>query len=182
MVCPRCIRAVGQVLQDAGLEAQTIHLGEVVLKNPATPAQMTFLRQALTREGFELLDDENSRLVEQIKTLIISEIHHGADKKTASMNFSDFLSAQTGHHYSQLSKLFSAVEGATIEKYIIAQKIERVKELLVYGELSLGEIAWETGYSSSQHLSRQFHQITGITPSQFKQERGGTARKSLDQL
>ncbi|MFN0175456.1 MAG: helix-turn-helix domain-containing protein [Saprospiraceae bacterium] len=180
MVCPRCLRTVERLLGEAGLEAKNVQLGEAEFAASPNQAQLAALRQSLESEGFELLDDRNSQLVTQIKSLIINEIHHAADKKPAAMNFSDFLARETGHEYSQLSKLFSSVEGLTIEKYIIAQKIERVKELLAYGQLSLGEIAWQTGYSSSHHLSNQFRQVTGLTPSQFKAEHGRHGRKTLD--
>ncbi len=180
MVCPRCIRTVGRLLAEAGLVVQNLRLGEAELAASPSPLQLAALRQSLEAEGFELLDDRNSQLVAQIKTLVVNEIHHAAGKKPAAMNFSDFLSREAGHEYSQLSKLFSAVEGVTIEKYIIAQKTERVKELLVYDELSLGEIAWQTGYSSTQHLSNQFRQVTGLTPTQFKAEHGRQGRKPLD--
>jgi AraC-like DNA-binding protein len=143
---------------------------------------LSAVEQGLEAEGFQLLNDRNSRKVEQIKNLIVNEIHHASGKKPSTMNFSDFLTREISHDYSQLSKLFSAVEGITIEKYVIAQKIERVKELLVYNELSLSEIAWQMEYSSPQHLSRQFRQVTGLTPSQFKYEHQRHERKSLDAL
>lgn len=182
MVCLRCIRSVGRILADMGLAVQHIRLGEVELADSPTATQLDSLRHALETEGFELLDDQNKRLVTEIKSLIINEIHHNASKKPEAMNFSDFLAKETGHEYSQLSKLFSAVEGLTIEKYIIAQKVERVKELLVYDELTLSEIAWTIGYSSSQHLSNQFRQVTGLTPTQFKGEHHKHGRKPLDEV
>ena len=180
MVCPRCIRSIERLLADQDLPVKNVELGEVELFAPPDAGQLAALRQNLEAEGFELLDDRNSRLVEQVKNLIVGEIHHAAGKKPETMNFSDFLARETGHEYSQLSKLFSAVEGVTIEKYLIAQRIERVKELLVYGEQTLSEIAWQTGYSSTQHLSKQFRQVTGTTPSQFKAERPVHGRKALD--
>lgn len=182
MVCPRCIRRVEHLLTEAGLDLKNVRLGEAELTASPTPIQLVALRNALEAEGFELLDDRNSRLVEEIKNLVVNEIHHAAGQKPETMNFSDFLAHETGHEYSQLSKLFSAVEGTTLEKYIIALKIERVKELLAYGELSLGEIAWQMGYSSSQHLSKQFHQVTGWTPTEFKAAHGRQGRKSLDDV
>ena len=180
MVCARCVRTVSRLLTEVGLEAQAVRLGEAELAASPAPAQLAALRQSLETEGFELLDDRSSQLVAQIKSLVVNEIHHASGKKPVAMNFSDFLARETGHEYSQLSKLFSAVEGVTIEKYIIAQKIERVKELLVYDELSFGEIAWQTGYSSTQHLSNQFRQVTGLTPTQFKAEHRRHGRKTLD--
>lgn len=182
MVCPRCIRSVEHLLAEAGLEAKNVQLGEAQLAASPGHAQLAALRLRLEAEGFELLDDRNSRLVEHIKNLIVNEVHHAAGKKPEMMTFSDFLARETGQEYSQISKLFSTVAGVTIEKYLIAQRIERVKELLVYGERTLGEIAWQTGYSSTQHLSKQFHQLTGITPTQFKATHGqhGYGRKTLD--
>ncbi len=182
MVCLRCIRSVSRMLAEMGLAVQHIRLGEVELADSPTATQLDSLRRSLEKEGFELLDDRNKRLVVEVKSLIINEIHHDLGKKPEAVNFSDFLAKETGHEYSQLSKLFSAVEGLTIEKYIIAQKIERVKELLVYDELSFGEIAWQTGYSSSQHLSNQFRQVTGLTPTQFKAEHRQHGRKPLDSV
>jgi len=180
MVCARCIRTVGRMLDESGIAFKNIQLGEAILTASPNPAQLVALRACLKLEGFELLDDRNSQLIAQIKGLVVNEIHHAAAKKPESLNYSDFLARETGHEYSQLSKLFSSVEGLTIEKYIIAQKIERVKELLVYGEHSFSEIAWQTGYSSTQHLSNQFRQVTGMTPTQFKAEHGQQGRKPLD--
>ena len=182
MVCPRCIRTVGRLLAEANLPVKNVQLGEAELAASPNAAQLARLRPALEAEGFELLDDLGSRLVERIKNLIVKEIHYAAGKKPEAMNFSDFLARETGHEYSAFSKLFSTVEGVTIEKYLIAQRIERVKELLVYNELTLGEIAWQTGYSSTQHLSNQFRQVTGTTPTRFKAERRRDGRKTLDTL
>lgn len=178
----RCIRSVSRMLADMDLAVQHIRLGELELADSPTATQLDSLRQALEKEGFELLDDRNKRLVMEVKSLIINEIHHNSGKKSEAVNFSDFLARETGHEYSQLSKLFSSVESLTIEKYIIAQKVERVKELLVYDELTLSEIAWKTGYSSSQHLSNQFRQVTGLTPTQFKAEHEKHGRKPLDEV
>jgi AraC-like DNA-binding protein len=180
MVCARCERTVGRLLAEAGLPVKHIHLGEAEAESEPSPDQLAALRQALQAEGFDLLDDRASRLIAQLKTIIINEIHHEPQKPEA-VNFSDFLAQAVGYEYSYLSKLFSSVEGITIEKYIIAQKIERVKELLAYGELTLSEIAWQLGYSSSQHLSNQFKQATGLTPTQFKNghQRG---RRRLDEV
>lgn len=179
----RCIRTVERLLESQGILDAQVVLGEIELSAPPEQAALNTLRCLLAEEGFELLDHRDSRLIEQIKHLVIAEIHHAAGKKPENMNFSDFLARQTHHDYAQISKLFSSVEGVTIEKYIIAQKIERVKELLVYNELSLGEIAWQTGYSSTQHLSNQFRQVTGQTPTQFRTERRHHHhRKMLDEV
>ena len=182
MVCPRCIRTVERLLTQQNLSVKNVVLGEAELFAEPNPSQLATLRESLEMEGFELLDNRNSRLVEQIKNLIIAEIHHSAGKKPETMNFSDFLARETGYEYSQLSKLFSLVEGVTIEKYLIAQRIERVKELLVYGEQTLSEIAWQTGYSSTQHLSKQFRQVTGMTPTEFKSGHERPDRKMLDEV
>ena len=180
MVCARCIRSVERLLTESGLTLKKVRLGEAELAASPNAVQLDILRQSLGAEGFELLDDHNGQLVVQIKNVVINEIHQSTGKKPKPMNFSDFLAHETGHQYSQLSKLFSAVEGLTIEKYIIAQKIERVKELLIYNELSFGEIAFQTGYSSSHHLSNQFRQVTGLTPTQFKADRKKHGQKALD--
>jgi AraC-like DNA-binding protein len=181
MVCARCERTVERLLAGAGFLVKNVRLGEVDIEGELSPAQKADLEIVLWGEGFELLDDRNSRLVSQIKQLLINEIHHGAEQKPETMNFSDFLSKKTGHAYSHLSRLFSSVEGMTIEKYIIAQKIERVKELLVYDELTLSEIAWRLSYSSVQHLSNQFRQVTGLTPTEFKNNHRHE-RKHLDEV
>jgi AraC family transcriptional regulator len=167
MVCARCERTVERLLTAAGLKVKNVRLGEADIDGEPTTALLQTIRHSLHAEGFELLDDRMSRLIGQVKNLIVQEIHQEA-QKPETMNFSDYLSQKTGHDYSHLSKLFSSVEGVTIEKYVIAQKIERVKELLVYDELTLSEIAWQLGYSSSQHLSNQFRQVTGMTPTAFK--------------
>ena len=181
MVCLRCIKTVSRVLEEAALNVKSVTLGEAEIEGIVDPQIKKRVSQLLSEEGFELIDDKNSKIVEQIKTLIIGEIHYAAGLKKESMNYSDFLTQQTGHDYSYLSKLFSGIEGITIEKYIIAQKIEKAKELLVYDELNLNEIAWKLEYSSSQHLSNQFKQYTGMTPTEFK--KGHTReRKHIDHI
>lgn len=171
MVCARCERTVDRLLTEVGLKVKNVRLGEADIEGEASPATLEKLRHFLHSEGFELLDDRMSRLIEQVKNTIVQEVHHKS-QKPETMNFSDFLAKKTAQDYSHLSKLFSSVEGVTIEKYIIAQKIERVKELLVYDEMTLSEIAWQLGYSSSQHLSNQFRQVTGMTPTHFKHSHG----------
>lgn len=180
MVCARCERTVGRLLAAAGLRVKDLRLGEVDIEGEPAPEQWEAIRRALYEEGFELLEDRTSRLIEQIKTIVINEIHHET-QKPEMMNFSEFLKNRTGYDYSHLSKLFSSTQGMTIEKYIIMQKIERVKEHLIYDELTLSEIAWRQGYSSSQHLSSQFRQVTGMTPTQFKSINQHD-RKRLDEV
>nr|WP_253952253.1 helix-turn-helix transcriptional regulator [Mucilaginibacter sp. SG564] len=166
MVCNRCKTAVQTELEKAGLEPLSIELGEVSLKQNPEAQQIKELEKSLTSLGFELIDNQKSRLIEQIKTEIIKLVHYTDTTKT--LKLSAILADHLHHDYSYLSNLFSSVEGTTIEKYYIAQKIERVKELLIYNELSLSEISYQLGYSSVAHLSAQFKQVTGLTPSQFK--------------
>ena len=179
MVCNRCKMAVQTELEKVGLEAVNIDLGEITLKEKPTAVQLEGLAQALNNLGFEMIDNQKSRLIEQIKTQIIKLVHY-ADT-SIPLKLSAILTDQLNHDYSYLSNLFSAVEGTTIEKYYIAQKIERVKELLVYNELSLSQIALQMGYSSVAYLSAQFKQVTGMTPSQFKNLQGHN-RKNIDDL
>jgi AraC-like DNA-binding protein len=177
MVCPRCIEAVRQSLTELEIPFETIQLGRITTASPLSPNQREKLSSALTIKGFELLETKNAALVSQIKVLIIEQIHHS--DQSMSENFSTFISEKLNHEYTALSRLFSNVEGMTIEKFITLQKIERVKELLIYDQLSLSEIAFKMNYSSVAYLSSQFKKETGMTPSAFKKSRN-PARKSLD--
>lgn len=179
MVCNRCIMAVQHELDKLDLPVKSVSLGEVVLDGELTTGQKQDLDQALAPLGFEIIDDRKSRIIEQIKNIIIDLVHH--QDNDARSNLSDVLSSKLHHDYNYLSKLFSEVEGMTIEKYFIAQKIEKVKELLVYDELSLSEIAHRMNYSSVAYLSNQFKKVTGLTPSHFKQI-GKDRRKPLDEV
>ena len=179
MVCNRCIMVVQNELEKLGLTVKNIKLGEVTLDKELAENVKTNLVQALTVLGFELIDDKKSRIIEKIKNIIIELVHH--QNNDAKTNLSDVLSSQLHHDYNYLSNLFSEIEGTTIEKYFIAQKIEKVKELLVYDELSLSEIAFRLNYSSVAYLSNQFKKVTGLTPSYFKQIKEGK-RKPLDKL
>jgi AraC-like DNA-binding protein len=158
--------AVKAELEKAGIEPLGVDLGEITLNENPTANQLDELGKSLNALGFEIIDNQKSRLIEQIKTRIIKLVHYTAT--STPLKLSAILTDQLHHDYSYLSNLFSAVEGTTIEKYYIAQKIERVKELLVYNELSLSEISYQMGYSSVAHLSAQFKQVTGMTPSKFK--------------
>lgn len=180
MVCNRCIKVVNDEFVKLNLTISSIELGIVKLENELSEAQVEEVKKVLENNGFELIDDRKGQLVDKLKTLIIEKIHHSADDEE-SVNSSDYLSKEMGYEYSYLSKLFSAVEGITIEKYIINQKIEKAKELLAYNELSLKEIAYQLGYSSVQHLSGQFKKITGLTPSHFKRMKDHR-RKPLDEV
>lgn len=179
MVCNRCIMVVKNELEKLGLQPENVTLGEATLARELNPEEKARLEKALTPLGFALIDDKKSRLIERIKTLIIELVHH--KNSALQVNLSDYLSQNLHHEYSSLSGLFSEVEGQTIEKYFIAQKIERVKELLVYGEHSLSEIADQLHYSSVAHLSAQFKKVTGLTPSHFRNIRT-EKRKPLDSL
>ncbi|WP_430811022.1 MULTISPECIES: helix-turn-helix domain-containing protein [unclassified Carboxylicivirga] len=181
MVCQRCVKVVGDELSRLQLNVDRISLGEVRLSAVPTPEQREVIRKVLYSQGFELIDDKKSRLIARIKTLIIEQIHHGEDLNEEGLTTSAYLSAELGHDYAYLSKLFSAVEGITIEKYVIHQKIEKAKELLAYGELTIKEIAWKLGYSSTQHLSNQFKRVTGLTPTHFKRLKS-PLRKPLDKV
>lgn len=179
MVCDRCVLVVAGELKKIGINAQKITLGEVTLEKELTADQKEQLDKALLDLGFEPIDSKKGRIIEKIKTVIINMVHHSDhDEKT---NLSDLLSKALHHDYNYLSNLFSEVEGITIEKYFIAQKIEKVKELLVYDELSLSEIALRMNYSSVAYLSNQFKKVTGLTPSHFRQIRD-EKRKPLDKV
>jgi AraC-like DNA-binding protein len=179
MVCNRCIIVVKQVLETLKLPYTDIDLGEVVIATTLTKEKKLLLSQKLANVGFELIDDKGSKLIEKIKTLIISLVQDRDNE--LQINLSDYLSQTLHQDYHALSSQFSSIEGITIEKYYILQKIERVKELLVYGELSLSEIAYQMNYSSTAHLSSQFKKVTGLTPSHFKKIKDNK-RKPLDQL
>lgn len=166
-------------LDKLGLEVKNIRLGEVTLEQEPTAIEKKKLEEALIPLGFQLIDDKKSRIIEKIKNAIIELVHHqDSESKT---NLSDILSSKLHHDYNYLSNLFSEVEGTTIEKYFIAQKVEKVKELLVYDELSLSEIAFRLNYSSVAYLSNQFKKVTGLTPSHFKLIREDK-RKPLDEV
>ena len=179
MVCNRCITAVRQEVENLHLPPITISLGEVELAKPPSEKQLAQLKLRLDQLGFELLDDNKKKIIEKIKNIIIETVHYS--DMTEHERFSELLAQKIRKDYSYLSNLFSEVEGITIEKFIINQKIEKVKELLVYDELSLSEIAFRLGYSSVAHLSAQFKKITGLTPSHFK-KRGHPHRKPLDRI
>ena len=180
MVCHRCKMVVTTELEKLKLHPVTVALGDVLIKEKQlTKEQLCELSTALKAVGFELLDDRRSKLIEQIKTFIIDTVHYKDEQP--KNNYSQLLSQHLHHDYSHLSNLFSEVEGITIEQYIINQKIEKVKELLMYDELSLSQISLQLGYSSTAHLSNQFKKLTGLTPSRFKQM-GAHSRKSLDDV
>ena len=167
MVCIRCKMVVKDELTKLGLHYTSVELGEADIVETLSSEQQDQFKDALVRSGLELMDDKKSVLIQKIKNVIVELIHY-TDEPLA-VNFSVFLSKKLDYDYTYLANLFSEVQGITIEKFIITHKIERVKELLVYNELNLTEIAFLMHYSSVAHLSAQFKKITGLTPSHFKQ-------------
>jgi YesN/AraC family two-component response regulator len=180
MVCPRCIKTVKHELEKLGYETTIEGLGSATIKHSNSEPDFNRIKQVLENEGFELLRDKNSILIDELKTAIINLIFSG-DLAEMNINLSTYLSKILNHDYSYLSHLFSSVEGMTIEKYFILQKIERTKELLIYNQLTLSEIAYELGYSNVQYLSTQFKGITGMSPSKFKSNLN-QSRSSIDKL
>jgi len=181
MVCRRCILAVEDVLKNSGIPFEKVIIGEIHLHESLVPRQNDLLRANLVNIGLELIDNRASGMIEKIKTLVIKKARNEVDEKDKKIKLSSFLTKHLHHEYTYLSSTFSAVEGRTIENYFIEQRIEKVKELLVYKEMTLSEIAFEMEYSSVAHLSNQFKKTTGLTPSHFKQV-GSTKRKLLDQV
>lgn len=180
MVCNRCIKVVKDEFAKLDLQIEAIELGEVRVSSILSTTQLSEIKNVLTENGFELIDDKKSKLIDSIKTLVIEKIHHSKEVPE-TINTSDYIAKKLGYDYSYLSNLFSSVEGLTIEKYIINQKIEKAKELLVYNELTLNEISFQLGYSSVQHLSNQFKKTTGLTPTHFKKLKE-SKRKPLDEV
>lgn len=167
MVSTRCKMAVKDALKKLRLHFIVVDLGEVEIMETITPEQREQLKIELLCSGLELMDDKRAVLIEKIKNAIIEMIHHSDE--IVKVNFSDYLSKKLNHDYTYLANLFSEVQGTTIEHFIISHKIERIKELIIYGELTITEIAWKMNYSSIAHLSNQFKKATGLSPSHFKQ-------------
>ncbi len=180
MVCNRCIKVVKEELEKLGLQVNEISLGEAVIQSESK-INYDLINMTLKENGFELIDSRHSRIIEKIKVTIIETIKEMSEGKAAEVHFSELLQEKLNLSYQYLSGLFSSSEGITIEKYIILQKIEKVKELIVYDELSLSEIAYRLGYSSVQHLSNQFKKVTGLSPSHLKKIKD-IKRKPLDKI
>ena len=166
MVCIRCKMVVKDELTKLGLHYTTVELGEADIMEDISALQQQQFKAALLKSGLELIDDKKSELIQKIKNVIIELVHYS--EEPLSINFSEYLSQKLQHDYTYLANLFSEVQGTTIEHFMIAHKIERVKELLVYNELNLTEIAYQMHYSSVAHLSAQFKKVTGLTPTHFK--------------
>ena len=179
MVCRRCILSVAQVLEKNGITPVSVALGEVTLADELTTQQAQHLRTDLEAIGFEMLDDQRSQLIEKVKTLLLERVQSGELPEDFSLV--RFVGTAFHRDYSAISKLFTEVEGITLEQFFILQKIEKVKEWLVYNELTLSEIAFRLGYSSVAYLSNQFKKVTGLTPSAFKGSHSGR-RKTLDHI
>jgi AraC-like DNA-binding protein len=179
MVCIRCKVVVKEELTKLGIHFISVELGEVEVSEDLSAKQQQQVKAALLRSGLELMDDKKSILIQKIKNVIIELVHYSNEPLT--INFSDYLSGKLDYDYTYLANLFSEVQGTTIEKFLISHKIERVKELLVYNEMNLTEIACLMHYSSVAHLSAQFKKVTGLTPSHFKQLKD-KRRSMLDEM
>lgn len=167
MVSNRCKIAVKDELKKLGLHFVMVELGEVEIMENLSDEARERVKTTLSSVGFELIDDKRSVLIERVKNTIIEMIYHSND--VIKIKFSNYLSKKLNYNYTYLANLFSEVQGITIEQFIISHKIEKIKELIIYGELSISEIAWKMNYSSAAHLSNQFKKMVGLPPSHFKQ-------------
>ena len=181
MVCQRCLMAVESILETGQIPFQKVTFGEIHLAGALSEEQKAFLKESLSKVGFEMIDNQTGGIVEKIKQLVIKRARNEVPDAERKIKLSLYLSDKVHHEYTYLSSLFSAVEGRTIENYFIEQRIEKAKELLIYDQLTLSEIAFELEYSSAAHLSNQFKKITGLTPTYFK-EIGTAKRKALDKI
>ena len=179
MVCPRCIDTVKRIVESTGLPLLEVKLGEIRLNAQPSAKQTEDLGKGLEANGFEIVQSVKARRINKIKTLIIDRIHYGGGNP--EMTLSSYLSQELNYDYSRISKLFSSVEGMTIERFATLQRVEKIKELLIYDEGSIAEIAEQLDYSSPTHLSAQFKRETGMTPSKFRNHRP-PMRRSLDSI
>ena len=166
MVSNRCKMAVKEELKKLGLHFIIVELGEVEIMESITAEQREHLQEGLQHSGLQLMDDKRAVLIEKIKAVVIEMVHH--TDEMIKINFSDYLSSSLNYDYTYMSNLFSEVQGTTLEKFVIAHKIEKIKEYISYGELNMSEIAWKMNYSSVAHLSHQFKKTTGLSPTHFK--------------
>jgi AraC-like DNA-binding protein len=181
MVCDRCIKVVREELQKLNLNVENVRLGEVDILDDESEIDIPKIKEVLENNGFELLDDKQAKIIEKIKINVIELIQKQLDEEIGSISFSKYIADKLGLSYQHLSNLFSSKEGITLEKFIINQKVEKVKELLVYDELTLSEISYKLDYSSVQHLSNQFKKVTGFSPSEFKKLKN-KKRTPLDKI
>lgn len=179
MVSTRCKMMVKDALRKLGLHFMVVDLGEVEIMEDISPKMREDLKLALLGSGLELMDDKKSILIEKIKNVVVEMVHYADD--LPKTNFSDYLSQKLNHDYTYLANLFSEVQGITIEHYVISHKIERIKELIIYGELNITEIAYKMNYSSIAHLSAQFKKVTGLAPTHFKQLKN-KRRNPIDEI
>jgi AraC-like DNA-binding protein len=166
MVSNRCKMAVKEELRKLNLHFILVDLGEIEIMENLSKEELELFKIGLIATGLELMDDKKAVLIEKIKNVIIEMVHHSDE--VLKVNFSDYLSEKLNHDYTYLANLFSEVQGTTVEQFIISHKIERIKELIIYGELNITEIAWKMNYSSVAHLSNQFKKMTGLSPSHFR--------------
>ncbi len=181
MVCHRCVLAIIDILQNENIPFQNVTFGEIHLNEELTADQKAKLGQRFAAIGFELIDNRSTALVESIKQLVIKRARNETSIEDSKIKLSHYISGKINNEYTYLSSLFSSVEGRTIENYFIEQRIEKAKEMLVYGQMNLSQIALDLEYSSVAHLSTQFKKITGLTPTYFK-EVGMAKRKALDKV
>jgi AraC-like DNA-binding protein len=179
MLSTRCKIVVKDILKGLDLHFVIVDLGEVEIMESLDNDQLEELKSALLQSGLELMDNKKAILIERIKNAIVEMVHHS--NEGLKVNFSSFISEKLNHDYTYMANLFSEVQGTTIEQFMIAHKVERIKELIIYGELNITEIAWKMNYSSVAHLSNQFKKMTGLSPSQFKQLKDKT-RRSLEDI
>lgn len=177
MVCSRCTEAVEYIFKEQGVVIKNIELGQVIV-DEITDQQILSIESNLNQKGFEILKEKNSILIQKIKNIIIDHVESHTESK---QKFSTYLSKKIGYDYSYISRIFSSNTGYTIEKYFSLQRIEKTKELIKYDELNLSEIAYKLNYSSVAHLSKQFKQVTGMNPSEFKRQQN-LQRKGIDQI
>src|SRR5215831_12732254 len=179
MVCQRCVLTVENIFKGLNIPFQKVSLGEVDLTEKPTNEELEKIETELGKVGFELIEKRVNKIIEDIKKAVLEYLNLGIDNE--NLKLSSFITKKIPYDYSYLSDLFSSIEGKTIEQFFILQRIEKVKELLVYDQISLTEISYQTGFSSVHHLSSQFKKVTGLTPSHFKKI-GAEKRKSLDRL
>ncbi|MFN8155743.1 MAG: helix-turn-helix transcriptional regulator [Bacteroidia bacterium] len=181
MVCNRCVMTVEHILDQSGISYLNVLFGEIHLQEKLSQDRIERLRGDLKAVGLELIDSHTGGIIEKIKKHVILKARNEVGSKESKLNLSVYLAEKLNYEYTHLSSFFSEVEGRTIENYFIEQRIEKAKELLVYGQKTLSEIAFELDYSSTAHLSSQFKKTTGLTPSHFKTI-GAARRKSLDKI
>jgi AraC family transcriptional regulator len=181
MVCQRCVMAVEAILETGAIPFQKVTFGEIHLNEPLSEEQKTYVKTSLGKIGFEMIDNHTGGLIEKIKQLVIKRARNDVPDAERKLKLSQYITDKAHHEYTYLSSLFSSIEGRTIENFFIEQRIEKAKELLIYDQLTLSQIAFELEYSSAAHLSSQFKKITSLTPTYFK-EIGSLKRKALDQV